>query len=176
MAAQPLGIVKEAQVVGAAEAWFSALYAAHHAAVRSVIFRFGIVNDLEDVVQEAFLKAFRGREQFRSESSERTWVIRIAVNAAKDQLKRERTRPSGSADAAETASADQPDAQGEQVRAGLASLSLPLRSALILCGIEGYTVREVASILAVPEGTVKSRLFAAREAMRQYLLQRGIVV
>jgi len=160
--------------------WFPPFYREHHRAVRAVVYRFGIRNDLDDVVQEIFLKAFRARAGFRHESSDRTWLLRIAINAAKDFIRRHRheLKPSGidgeAAIAAPAATSSAPNFLTELIDQGIRLLTEPLHAALILNVLEGYTTKETATILEIPEGTVKSRVAAARVHMKAFLAEHGV--
>ena len=126
--------------------------------------------EAEDVAQEAFVKAFRQIDQFRGESGFYAWLYRIVVNLCLDRMRRkcvscelpleERTLP--------TQAMSNPDMEKrlvvEQV---LNSLSAPMRAALVLREMEGLEYAEIAQVLNIPVGTVRSRLNTAREQFRQ---------
>lgn len=138
--------------------------------------------DAVDVSQEAFVKAYSKLRSFDSASAFYTWLYRIAVNTAIDFLRRRRSRVTESLDdekftevgfepASKDASADpeQVLARGEQakaLRAAISNLSEKLRSVIILHDVEGLSQEEVAEILKVPVGTVKSRVSRARAELR----------
>jgi len=140
---------------------------------------------VHDVAQEAFIRAYRALPQFRGESAFYTWLYRIAVNTAKKtlvEIKRDpvstesaRARPG---DDDETYRADHELSDGETPEAVLASkeiaatvnaainaLSEDLRQAITLREIEGLSYEEIADVMNCPIGTVRSRIFRAREAI-----------
>ncbi|MHB9038023.1 MAG: sigma-70 family RNA polymerase sigma factor [Armatimonadota bacterium] len=142
-------------------------------------------DDAVDVTQEAFVKAYSKLKTFNSGSAFYTWLYRIAVNASIDFLRKRKSRQADSLDddkytetGFEPVSHDvstDPEkvvVRGEQVhmlRKAIGLLSDKLRSALILHDVEGLSQEEVAAILKVPVGTVKSRVSRARAELK-YLL------
>ena|GEM_PF-3226679 len=155
--------------------WFRAFYQTHHSAVRAVVYRFGILNDLDDVVQEVFIKAFRAAKNFRHAASDRTWILRIAINAAKDYARRNRNTllASPKEDSVGSASAED-NINLQTIDLAIRQLSETLREAFILNVLEGYTLKETAEILNIPEGTAKSRINAARDQLRGFLAKHGV--
>ena len=144
---------------------------------------------VHDVAQEAFIRAYRALPQFRGESAFYTWLYRIAVNTAKKALV-EIKRDPVSTDAArqrggeddETYRTDHELSDGETPEALLASkeiaatvnaaidaLSEDLRQAITLREIEGLSYEEIADVMNCPIGTVRSRIFRAREAIASRL-------
>ena len=138
---------------------------------------------VEDIAQETFIRAYRALPQFRGESQFYTWLYRIAVNTAKKFLQ-ERKRSPTMSDRAFVANEDNDetfrgvvepinDETPESVLAakeiaaavnsGLAALPLDLRQALTLREIEGLSYEEIAAVMDCPMGTVRSRIFRARE-------------
>ena len=138
--------------------------------------------EAEDIAQDAFIKAYRALPQFRGESAFYTWLYRIAVNTAKNYLatqgRRAPTSTEADAEEAETFSdADQlrdintPESMlmskqiAETVNAAMAVLPEELRTAITLREIEGLSYEEIAEMMGCPIGTVRSRIFRAREAI-----------
>ncbi|WP_199609579.1 RNA polymerase sigma factor RpoE [Flocculibacter collagenilyticus] len=137
--------------------------------------------DVADVVQEAFIKAYRALPNFRGESAFYTWLYRIAVNSAKNYLVAQGRKPPSSdidADEAEVydgASALRENASPESlvltdeikrvVFSTIESLPDDLRSAITLREIDGLSYDEIAEVVGCPVGTVRSRIFRAREAI-----------
>jgi RNA polymerase sigma-70 factor (ECF subfamily) len=136
-----------------------------------------------DVVQEAFIKAYRALPGFRGDSAFYTWLYRIAINTAKNHLVSRGRRPPGSdIDAAE---AEQYDGDGamalkeyatpeqeiyrdeleKTVHQAINDLPEDLRTAITLREFEGLTYEEIAEAMDCPVGTVRSRIFRAREAI-----------
>ncbi|MEO8225637.1 MAG: RNA polymerase sigma factor RpoE [Gammaproteobacteria bacterium] len=134
-----------------------------------------------DVSQEAFVKAYRALPRFRGESAFYTWLYRIAINTAKNHLVTLQRRPAGfDLDAHDPAYAERhanlqdaetPEgiAMQEQLReilgATIAGLPEELRTAITLREIEGLSYEEIAAAMDCPIGTVRSRIFRAREAI-----------
>lgn len=149
-----------------------------HAIVSRYVKDFDEVND---VVQEAFIKAYRALAKFRGESAFYTWLYRIAVNTAKNYLvARNRRPPASDVDAEEAAfyegseklrDIDSPEnlLYRDELEAvvDLAIKNLPedLRTAVTLREFEGLSYEEIAEVMGCPVGTVRSRIFRAREAI-----------
>jgi RNA polymerase sigma-70 factor (ECF subfamily) len=120
--------------------------------------------DAADAVQDALLSAYRAADRFRGDSAVTTWLHRIVVNACLDRVRRRQARPTVPLPEVETTAArpagggSDPDRDtGIMVRAALAQLPAEQRVALVLLDLEGYSVAEIAEMLGVAEGTVKSR-------------------
>ena len=143
-------------------------------------------SDACDVVQEVFLKVFRKVRSFRGESSLRTWVYRIAVNEAHNhgrwhgRHRGQEVELESSEDARGyrdtlPAPGDSPydyalDCERHRlVEAALAELSPSFRSVVVLRDIEDLSYEEIAEVLGLPLGTVKSRILRGREALRRHL-------
>jgi len=154
----------------------------------------GDAEEARDVAQEVFLQVYRMLDRFEGRSSLKTWVYRIAVNQCHNRRRFWRRRRRDREEALEEgllaarATGGRPEREpgpyeealrrerAERVQAALLQLSFEHRSVLVLREVEGLTCEEVAAALGVPEGTVKSRLSRAREAMRvrlQGLVQGG---
>jgi len=162
---------------------FRGLFDRHREHVFRVACRLvGNREDALDLTQEAFMKAYTSLDRFRGQASFKTYLTRIAVNACLDF--RRRSRPGqveldeerlGAGGPREVAMAGQTDpaqqAQSHELQEALhqAVQSLPdaLRATFLLHAIEGFTYREVAEALDVPVGTVMSRIYYARNNIRQ---------
>ena len=138
--------------------------------------------EIEDVAQEAFIKAYRALPQFRGESAFYTWLYRIAVNTARNWLASAGRRPS-TPNAIETEDGETfnetdnltdistPESMmasreiAETVNAAIAELPEELRTAIVLREIEGMSYEDIAQSMDCPIGTVRSRIFRAREAI-----------
>lgn len=138
--------------------------------------------DIEDVVQETFIKAYRAIGNFRGDSAFYTWIYRIAINTAKNLLVTQGRRPStlkesndGDSETFEDNAAlsniDTPESLyqtkqiGEAVNEAMAALPEELRSAIVMREIDGLSYEEIASAMDCPIGTVRSRIFRARESI-----------
>ena len=141
--------------------------------------------DVPDVAQEAFIKAYRALPTFRGESAFYTWLYRIAVNTAKNYLTSQGRRPPSSdveADEAEYYGGGEAlqevatpenlaltDEIKRTVFAAIEALPEGLRTAITLREMEGLSYEEIAEIMDCPVGTVRSRIFRAREAIDKKL-------
>jgi len=128
--------------------------------------------DAEDVAQEAYIKAHRSFRRLRDRDRFRTWLIRITWRLALDRQRANRRRVAREdthGRASEFATPAVPHERSREILQAVDGLPEKLRLTLVLAAIEGYDIREVAQLLHVPEGTVKSRLFLAREQMKEIL-------
>jgi RNA polymerase sigma-70 factor (ECF subfamily) len=139
-------------------------------------------NDIDDVMQEAFIKAYRALPQFRGDSAFYTWLYRIAINTARNWIASQSRRPSTpSANQTEDGETfDQIDNLTDNntpesvlasheiaraVQAVIDQLPAELRAAIVLREIDGLSYEEIAQTMDCPIGTVRSRIFRAREAI-----------
>src|SRR5699024_5544127 len=140
-------------------------------------------DEVQDVAQEAFIKAWRALPRFRGDSAFYTWLYRIAVNTAKNHLVAMGRRPPGSdldaAEAEQYSGAEMlheigtPEAQvlSEELEAvihkAIEDLPHELKTAVTLREFEGLSYEDIATVMECPVGTVRSRIFRAREAIDQ---------
>ena len=122
----------------------------------------------EDLVQETLLQAWRKFHQFEAGTNARAWLFRILVNAGNGRIRKERARLR-TVPIADTHPAASSDRDAIEVTQALDQLSVEHRAVLMLSVVEGFTSREVAEILQIPQGTVMSRLSRAREVLRDKL-------
>ncbi|MFI4887062.1 MAG: RNA polymerase sigma factor RpoE [Steroidobacterales bacterium] len=142
--------------------------------------------EAEDIAQEAFIKAYRALPQFRGDSAFYTWLYRIAINTAKNAVvSRDRNPVEYDLDRSNTD--ESYDMQGRMkdsetpeglvltdeirstVNAAIDALPEDLRTAIVLRELEGLSYEEIAAAMACPVGTVRSRIFRAREAIDRRL-------
>ncbi len=149
--------------------------------------------EVDDVSQEAFIKAYRALPSFRGDSAFYTWLYRIGINTAKNHLVAAGRRPAiggelealeggGEDSLAQVGDVNTPEAElmskeiAQTVNNTLGQLPEELRTAITLREIEGLSYEEIAQIMNCPIGTVRSRIFRAREAIAEKLrplLQTG---
>lgn len=142
--------------------------------------------EAEDVVQETFIKAYRALRHFRGEAAFYTWLYRIGINTAKNSLATQGRRNHTSAlqhvEKAETLEEaerlrdiETPEAMFASkqiaitVHSAMDALPLELRTAIVLRELEGLTYEEISEVMSCPIGTVRSRIFRAREAIAEKL-------
>ena len=138
--------------------------------------------EVEDVTQEAFIKAYRALGKFRGDSAFYTWLYRIAANAAKNHLVAKGRRPGADATIQDAESFDEGGMLSESaspealamggelavvVESALNALPDELKAALMLREFDGLSYDDIADVLGCPVGTVRSRIFRAREAVDQ---------
>jgi RNA polymerase sigma-70 factor (ECF subfamily) len=130
--------------------------------------------DAEDVAQEAFAKAHRSFSQLRDRERFRAWLVRMTWRMALDRQRGNRRRVArellaeAPVDASASTATATADRAGDVWRA-IDALPEKLRMVIVLASIEGHDVREVAALLGIPAGTVKSRLFLARQRLKEAL-------
>lgn len=159
---------------------FRWLYQRYHQRVRVLLYQLCDSATLDDLVQEVFLRAWKGLPKFRQSSQFSTWLYRIAWNVASDQrqlLAKGRSRFEALTHQT-SAQQDAPDLMHlhyqDVVQRGLQHLSFEHRTILVMHDLEDIPQKEIAEILDIPLGTVKSRLFHARAALRQFLQREGV--
>jgi RNA polymerase sigma-70 factor (ECF subfamily) len=156
-----------------------------HKVVKLVVRLLRDPTEAEDVAQESFVKAYRALGSFRGDSAFYTWLYRIAVNTARNAMASRQRRPLDyEADLSESEQSDvvsrlrhndTPEAAAlseeihETVNRAVASLPEDLRTAIILREVEGLSYEEIAEAMDCPVGTVRSRIFRAREAIDRSL-------
>jgi RNA polymerase sigma-70 factor (ECF subfamily) len=136
----------------------------------------------QDLVQEAFIRAYRGLSQFRGNSTFRTWLHRIAINVIRSYLARQASRHDlhffdgndpGRRDAATVVACprdlESTLLQRQVINQSLSMLPPGARLVIVLRDVQGLEYSEIASILGVPIGTVESRIFRARRQLRPML-------
>ena len=125
--------------------------------------------DREDAIQEALIKAWRGRDALRDESLFETWLVRIAINECRSVLRWRRRHETTEL----TEVIPTPEPPDPMLRDALFSLDVKLRLPLTLHYVEGYTLEETARLVGVPMGTLKHRLRRAKDALRAALEKGG---
>jgi RNA polymerase sigma factor (sigma-70 family) len=174
---------------------FNALVDLHQRQLFNVCYRtLGNAEDAADATQEALLSAFRALKTFNGPAAGlRGWLLRIAVNACYDQLRRRQRRPADSLDALGSSDSDHEGSLAERladprpgpeqhsmgaetartVQAAIDRLPPEQRTTVVLCDVQGLSYEEAAQAMSVELGTVKSRLSRARAQLRLMLKEKG---
>lgn len=182
MAAEPADIASNAEIsdelmVSRAQRGdtraFEALYRQHHRRIYALCCRMLIDRSLaEELVQEAFINAWRQLPNFRGDAKFSSWLHRIAVNAV-ISYQRKNSRwlswlKTGTDDIPESLAAETPGLKRD-LEGAIAALPDRARQVFVLCDVEGYSHEEVGELLGVAVGTSKAQLFRARELLRGML-------
>jgi RNA polymerase sigma-70 factor (ECF subfamily) len=162
---------------GGGMAAYEHLYQLHGPRMKSIAMNMlGNISDAEDVVQEVFLKVYRGIGSFRGQSSFSTWIYRILVNCCRDLQRRGfRKHETSEEDLA-------PDARDVPVKASDHALRMTLesyvarlpqrqREVFVLFDVEGFKHSEIATMLEISEASSKNILFEAKQTLRRLLLK-----
>ncbi|HUW10384.1 MAG TPA: sigma-70 family RNA polymerase sigma factor [Anaerolineae bacterium] len=152
---------------------FEQLFADYQQPILNYLYRLvGDAARAEELAQETFVKAYRSLSRLPADANRRAWLYRIATNCGYDHLRRRRLvqwLPLMERDSTFAAQSDPAEAAGEEdaVRGALAQLSPGHRAVLILFSVQGYSTKEIAEVLEISPGAVKTRLCRAREKFRQ---------
>ena len=151
---------------------FEALFQSHGPRMKSLALNIlGNRADAEDAVQEAFLKVYRSRGDFRGEASPSTWLYRILVNTCYDMGRKRRRHPEGpeleETDVSRAPAIDHP--LRLTLQKALGRLPSRQRDVFLLFEVEGFKHAEIGTILGIPEGTSKSVLFDAKRALQGFI-------
>jgi len=169
---------------------FEVLVRKHQKRMLNIAYRMmGNYDEACEIVQDAFVSAYRGMKRFRGRSKFSTWLYTIVMNLAKNRLKQLKTQrvhekysldnpvhtnegtihvDPASGDPSPLERLEKRDIQ-QKVQACIDSLDHEFREVLVLRDIQGFSYDEISNVLKVPEGTVKSRLFRARDAVKDCL-------
>lgn len=173
------------RAVGGDPEAFNRLMERHEARMYAVALRMcANREDAQDCLQEAMLRVYRAIGGFKGESSFATWVYRITINTCLDELRRKKNRQSVSLDGlldlgwspADESNAPEKQAIRRETRrclnAAIAQLPEDMRTAVTLRDIEGYSYDEIAQMLGINVGTIKSRISRVREKLREKLREK----
>jgi RNA polymerase sigma factor (sigma-70 family) len=142
-------------------------------------------DDAKDLVQDTFLRAFRFMDSFQQGTNAKAWLFRILKNTFINEYRRKTKEPSkvDYQEIEQVYNSDEADAVattdlrvdvlqgkiGDEVAIALNSLAIDFRTVIVLCDLEGFTYEEMAKILDIPIGTVRSRLHRARNILKEKL-------
>ncbi len=187
------GLVTDRELVQSAirggDGGFEELVRRYQRPISAYVYR--MVGDYEaalDLTQEIFIKVYGSLSRYRPEFKFSTWIYKIAHNAAVDHLRRNSVREHSLVNGSEGDQYELPIESGNpspeqeseraerrlEIEAVVGSLPAPYRELIILRHSQDLTYEEIVEVTSLPLGTVKNRLFRARELMRQQLANRGI--
>ncbi len=152
---------------------FSELVKRHQNSLMNFFARSGVYADVEDLAQETFLKIYRSRSSYRPLAKFTTFMYlvarRVMIDAARRNARRAKLAEEALQEMPQSVSA--PESRGEygDVEGALTRLSEPMRETLVLVVMQGLAYKEAAEVLGIPVGTVKSRVSAALDRMREML-------
>ncbi|HZE68616.1 MAG TPA: sigma-70 family RNA polymerase sigma factor [Pyrinomonadaceae bacterium] len=178
-----------ATAITGSEGGFEELVRRYQRPISAYVYR--MVGDYEaalDLTQEIFMKVYGSLERYRAEFKFSTWIYKIAHNAAVDHLRRTSAREQPLTKGAEGDQYELPIESGkispeveserkerrQEIEAVVRTLPTAYRELIILRHAQDLTYEEIVEVTGLPLGTVKNRLFRAREMMRQHFLERGI--
>ncbi len=176
-------LVKRCQTGNASS--FRQLYQRYQQRVRSTLYQLCGGDILDDLVQEVFLRVWKSLPKLREAAYFSTWLYRITWNVATDERRKFARQPIIHSDEStlKYTPASRPDEADlmqlhyqDLVQRGLQTLNLEHRVVMVLHDLEDIPQKEVAQILQLPLGTVKSRLFYARKHIKQYLQSQGVLL
>lgn len=177
------------RVISGREDGFEELVRRYQRPIAAYVYRMvGDYDSALDLTQEVFIKVYGSLERYRSEYKFSTWIYKIAHNAAVDHLRRYSTREQALVGESDGTTYDLPIESGKptpeqeserrerraEIEAVVDQLPPAYRELVVLRHSHDLSYDEIAEVTALPLGTVKNRLFRAREVMRQQFLQRGI--
>ena len=178
-----------ARAVAGREACFEELVSRYQRPIAAYVYRMvGNYDAALDLTQEVFIKVYNSLNRYRSEFKFSTWIYKIAHNAAIDYLRRHAVREQALVSGKDTERSEvaiasrrlTPEQESEkkerrsEIEAVVQELPTAYRELIVLRHSQDLSYDEIAEVTGLPLGTVKNRLFRAREAMRDALLQRGI--
>jgi len=139
-------------------------------------------DQVEDLAQEVFIRAYRSLGSFKGESSFYTWLYKIALNTCRNYYRSKGRRPEGSMVDSENildnmqSRGNTPEGEAfraefwDTVKSSLHTLPAEQREAIVLCDLEGLSYDEMAGVIGIPVGTVRSRVFRGRRALQKQLV------
>ncbi|MBL7665846.1 MAG: RNA polymerase sigma factor [Bacteriovoracaceae bacterium] len=156
-------------------AFFEKIYKEHHLYIRKTLYWLMNSSDIDEVMQDTFMKIWRKIDSFREESQIKTWIYRIAINTAYDHLrKNKKYQGNHTADLTQIPDKEVNTAMQDLIRQGIAQLPVNQQSCFVLFYKAELTLEEISKTLHQPVGTVKSQLHYARESFKQFLSKQGV--
>ena len=155
---------------------FEEVYRDHKSYIQNVVSRYCVTpEEVEDVTQDAFIRAYRGRDNFRGDSTVKTWLHRVAVNTALNHITKQKRRPQCNDNEGEeiiVPDDDSPESQAERdqtlsaITYRLDNMPSELGLTLLYYHIDGLKYDEIAETMGINVGTVRSRIHRARNLLQ----------
>ncbi len=153
---------------------FNELYTNYNVYVRKTLYWMAAQDTIDDLVQEVFVKIWKNINKFREESQVKTWIYRITVNTAIDAIRKQKITVEISDVASQNSSTEKTLILQQLIRNGILKLPEVQRSTFVLYYKQDLSIDEIADILNINTGTVKSRLSRARDDFTEYLRKNGV--
>lgn len=147
------------------------VYLPYSRMVRQLLYNLAPDDDLDDLVQEVFIKIYKNISKFRGDSSIKTWIYRIAINTLKDHWRKKDHSHEELKDYPEETNSRYEDA--DLIQRALSKLDNDKRVVLVMYYFEEFSQEEISKMLKVPLGTVKSRLHNAKSEMKLNVSKMG---
>jgi len=155
---------------------FNKIYNEYHKMVRNVLFNMTGQDVLDDLTQETFIRIWAGLPRFALRSSIQTWIYRITVNTATDHLRKKKSMNNLDSELKEksTENSSPEVSYTEIISEALSGLEDDFRVVVVLFYFEELSIKQIAKILELPEGTVKSRMHNAKKKMQDFFSKKGV--
>lgn len=161
---------------------FRTIYSKYVLKVRSLLIRLAGFADIDDLTQIVFIKVWSNLKQLKNPEQLGTWIYKITINVAKDAWYQKQRYRKFNAELSDLSlikdrvvSIDIEEYKNRIVLdEALNKLSFKYKQVIVMCDMENYKLSEVADILGVSEGTIKSRLFYARNKLKNILIKKGV--
>lgn len=151
---------------------FRGLYKQYEKLVRATIFYLARPNELDEIVQETFIKIWRGAHNFKNRAALSTWIYRISYNSAIDALRRKNEKIDQNIEEVDEIKKLE---RRDLIDKALKRLEKEDQEIIKLCYFVELTTEEIGQMLEIPEGTVKSRLHYAKERLEKILNEWGVL-
>lgn len=156
---------------------FKEVYNEFHIKVRSILFSLTKTENIDDLVQEVFIKIWKNLDGFRGDAKLSTWIYQITTRTAYDYFRKEKRHRHSSGPELDKISVVSDEAKIDNqnlIKYALEQLSVEHKVVVALHYLEGFNLDEIALIEHISSGTVKSRLFYAKKKLHKFFLQHGV--
>ena len=154
---------------------FYDLYQKYHGMVRAVLFRMYLADSLDDGVQEVFVRVWKFLPTYKKESSLKTWIYKITYHVALDiKKKQQKSSHPFWQNKIDVSDSENSHSSQDSIHKALALLTTEDRGILVLFSFENLSLKEIADVFKIPEGTVKSKLHYAKKQVAEFLKQQGL--